>query len=123
MKARLRLIAAVEKGSCLPFDTQIAQEADFLSKGRSVIWTKCHSERWLPIQEKLPLPFDTQNAHKAVFASKGRSDFLATGLSMRRMMISQKEPLPFDTQIAQEAVLMSKGRGVVFWRGFLADWS
>ena len=56
----------------LPFDTQIAQEADFLSKGRSVIWTKCHSERWLPIQEKLPLPFDTQNAQETVSASTTR---------------------------------------------------
>ena len=55
--------------------------------------------------------------------SKGRSDFLTTGLSKRRMRFSEKEPLPFDRQNAQDAVLMSKGRGVVFWRGFPADWS
>ena len=96
MKARLRLIAAVEKGRCLPFDTQNAQKAVLMSKGRDKFQTRCHREHWLPIPEKEPLPFDTQIAQKAVLMSKGRTDSRAKCLSMHRMMISEKEPLPFD---------------------------
>ena len=72
MKARLRLIAAVEKGRCLPFDTQNGQKAVLMSKGRDKFQTRCHREHWLPIPEKEPLPFDTQIAPVAVFVSTTR---------------------------------------------------
>ena len=89
MKARLRLIASVEKGCCLPFDTQIAQEADFLSKGRSDFLATGLSMRRMMISEKELLPFDTQIAQEAVLMSKGRTDFQATGHTAHRRLIRE----------------------------------
>ena len=56
----------------LPFDTQIAQEAVFASKGRTDFLAKCLSIRRMMISQKERLPFDTQNAQETVSASTTR---------------------------------------------------